>query len=335
MDREGQRMKNSDIISNLPDNITERILARLPIQDAVRTSVLSRNWRYKWTTLPDLVFDARGYHYQWYLRLCRCIIPSHPPTFVGFNDLTYLSLERVFVNNEGFHYLFSKCPKLNALHLLYIDGLDRLNIDYAPKIETLSFVGSLNFCLKNINTPPLIHSTIFFTQLPDMNDNIGNERSVSLINNLNFLSDLRSFTTGSYFLKFLAEGSVTKLLPSTFKNLCDVSFLKLMFEDVDSLSSVLGLITSSPSLRKLVITASRATNSAADHVLETVAEYLEGESRSIGCLMQLRYVEMKYIVGVGPEMELMKLILGKSPSLELMKIAVDETVDVLIGRESK
>ncbi|KAF5945380.1 hypothetical protein HYC85_015608 [Camellia sinensis] len=47
----------SDIISNLPESVKETILACLPIQDAVRTSVLSTKWRYTWTKLPQLVFD--------------------------------------------------------------------------------------------------------------------------------------------------------------------------------------------------------------------------------------------------------------------------------------
>ncbi|KAL7260863.1 hypothetical protein ACSBR1_006516 [Camellia fascicularis] len=51
------RRSTSDIISNLPESVKETILACLPIQDAVRTSVLSRKWRYTWTKLPQLVFD--------------------------------------------------------------------------------------------------------------------------------------------------------------------------------------------------------------------------------------------------------------------------------------
>ncbi|XP_058193485.1 F-box/FBD/LRR-repeat protein At1g13570-like isoform X2 [Rhododendron vialii] len=46
-----------DIISNLPCNVLEKILVCLTIQDAARTSVLSRKWRYRWTTLPQLVFN--------------------------------------------------------------------------------------------------------------------------------------------------------------------------------------------------------------------------------------------------------------------------------------
>ncbi|KAL0366300.1 UNVERIFIED_CONTAM: F-box/FBD/LRR-repeat protein [Sesamum radiatum] len=46
-----------DRISNLPSDITDNILKRLSMRDAVRTSILSRPWRYKWVTIPHLVFD--------------------------------------------------------------------------------------------------------------------------------------------------------------------------------------------------------------------------------------------------------------------------------------
>lgn len=46
-----------DIISNLPLNVLEHILMCLPIRDAVRTGILSSKWRYKWVSIPELVFD--------------------------------------------------------------------------------------------------------------------------------------------------------------------------------------------------------------------------------------------------------------------------------------
>ncbi|GMP58376.1 hypothetical protein CsSME_00022065 [Camellia sinensis var. sinensis] len=47
----------SDIITHLPDDVKETILTCLPLQDAARTSILSRKWRYMWMRLPQLVFD--------------------------------------------------------------------------------------------------------------------------------------------------------------------------------------------------------------------------------------------------------------------------------------
>ncbi|XP_022039205.1 F-box/FBD/LRR-repeat protein At1g13570 isoform X1 [Helianthus annuus] len=46
-----------DIITTLPQAIIETILCLLPIEEAARTSILSKEWRYKWTKIPNLVFD--------------------------------------------------------------------------------------------------------------------------------------------------------------------------------------------------------------------------------------------------------------------------------------
>ncbi|KAF8024308.1 hypothetical protein BT93_F1483 [Corymbia citriodora subsp. variegata] len=50
-------MNELDKISQLPRDVTDQILSRLPIKEAVRTSILSRKWRYKWSSIPQLVFD--------------------------------------------------------------------------------------------------------------------------------------------------------------------------------------------------------------------------------------------------------------------------------------
>ncbi|XP_058183589.1 F-box/FBD/LRR-repeat protein At1g13570-like isoform X2 [Rhododendron vialii] len=49
--------EGKDIISDLPRNIIESILQRMPVRDAARTSILSSKWRYFWTTISQLVLD--------------------------------------------------------------------------------------------------------------------------------------------------------------------------------------------------------------------------------------------------------------------------------------
>ncbi|XP_055805712.1 F-box/FBD/LRR-repeat protein At1g13570-like [Solanum dulcamara] len=46
-----------DVLSNLPENVIDVILMSLPFRDAVRTSILSNIWRYKWCRLPELTLD--------------------------------------------------------------------------------------------------------------------------------------------------------------------------------------------------------------------------------------------------------------------------------------
>ncbi|KAM5564259.1 F-box/FBD/LRR-repeat protein [Rosa sericea] len=46
-----------DRISNLPNEVIDKILSSLPLKDGARTSILSSKWRYKFAMLPRLVFD--------------------------------------------------------------------------------------------------------------------------------------------------------------------------------------------------------------------------------------------------------------------------------------
>ncbi|KAL8267460.1 hypothetical protein R6Q59_004804 [Mikania micrantha] len=45
-----------DRITTLPQSIIETILCLLPVQEAAKTSILSSEWRHKWTKIPKLVF---------------------------------------------------------------------------------------------------------------------------------------------------------------------------------------------------------------------------------------------------------------------------------------
>lgn len=51
------KYSRKDNISDLPQNIIDSILTKLPIRDAVKTSILSTKWRYQWTTMTQLIFD--------------------------------------------------------------------------------------------------------------------------------------------------------------------------------------------------------------------------------------------------------------------------------------
>ncbi|KAL1819161.1 hypothetical protein ACET3Z_014030 [Daucus carota] len=71
-----------DRISELPRNVQETILCFLPIEEAVRTSILSKNWRHCWTMMPHLIFDGGfyermvdklGYHSCTELMAYRCV----------------------------------------------------------------------------------------------------------------------------------------------------------------------------------------------------------------------------------------------------------------------
>ncbi|EYU30169.1 hypothetical protein MIMGU_mgv1a006063mg [Erythranthe guttata] len=53
-----------DMLSELPKEILQRILCLLSQEEAVRTSVLSKPWRYIWRTRPNLVFSDNDNYFR-------------------------------------------------------------------------------------------------------------------------------------------------------------------------------------------------------------------------------------------------------------------------------
>eukprot|EP00257_Ricinus_communis_P014353 XP_015572007.1 F-box/FBD/LRR-repeat protein At5g53840 [Ricinus communis] len=47
----------SDRISELPQDVIDKVLSNLTIKEAVRTSILSKNWKEKWHTIPVITVD--------------------------------------------------------------------------------------------------------------------------------------------------------------------------------------------------------------------------------------------------------------------------------------
>ncbi|KAJ0725173.1 putative F-box domain, FBD domain, leucine-rich repeat domain superfamily [Helianthus annuus] len=68
-----------DYISDLPQSIIETILTKLPLRDAVRTSILSNKWRYKWATLTQLEFDDK------------CVSCNHDRALAEVNLVTFIT----------------------------------------------------------------------------------------------------------------------------------------------------------------------------------------------------------------------------------------------------
>ena len=54
---ESNPFETEDGISSLPDTVLWSILSFLPTKEAVRTSILSKRWKYQWTSLPHITLN--------------------------------------------------------------------------------------------------------------------------------------------------------------------------------------------------------------------------------------------------------------------------------------
>ncbi|XP_026415877.1 F-box/LRR-repeat protein At4g14103-like [Papaver somniferum] len=92
--------KAEDRISNLPDSLLHHILSLLPTRLVARTSILSRRWKYIWTSIPILRF-----------RYDKDSSDPISPTFIDYVDGT----------------LHRRCFSDNDIHKFYLRSSHHLN----------------------------------------------------------------------------------------------------------------------------------------------------------------------------------------------------------------
>lgn len=81
----------ADIVSGLPRNIVNNILERMPVRDAARTSILSRKWRYIWSSHPHVVLHKDFFEHNF--------IRNKPPPFSA-DEFVY-AIEKILLLHSG------------------------------------------------------------------------------------------------------------------------------------------------------------------------------------------------------------------------------------------
>ncbi|KAK3431711.1 hypothetical protein EUGRSUZ_E03702 [Eucalyptus grandis] len=175
-----------DLISALPDAVIHRIFSFLPLQDVVKTSVLSKRWRPTWTTATDLVFNGEilarlrstlDFSSLIDSVLIQCISPTVKRFHVtGFNWLVRLevwvccfSLGRSIrwpclkilvivvsrLSDDILEGIFRGCPVLESLELWSCWGVKNIMID-STSVKNLVLFGLCDSNIQTICAPHLL-----------------------------------------------------------------------------------------------------------------------------------------------------------------------------------
>ncbi|KAF5945385.1 hypothetical protein HYC85_015613 [Camellia sinensis] len=248
---------NSDIISNLPDNILEKILMRLSIQEGVSTIkfslcfsglescpeidplilIVSNNeiqefilliWKGEPYKLPSSLFSC-----QQLKRLnLRCCMIKPPPAFKRFKKLLSLELREIVITGDVLSSLISSCRLLERLTVGCSTSLDCLEID-APRLKFLCCEGHFSsICFKN--TPKLFKVSIYL--LVEMDVPVFKQaRPSKLVTLLGSLPVIDFLRLDYFYIQYMAAGGVPKRLPTTLKSLKTLRLTEICFGELDEI----------------------------------------------------------------------------------------------------
>nr|GEV04350.1 hypothetical protein [Tanacetum cinerariifolium] len=125
-----------DFFSNLPSDIIEIILCFLTTQEAARTSLLSKEWRYRWIKIPKVTFIEDMFQVSADLSVLEHTIYTQHETKMMFIKPKFvyainqvlsmhegpiyefaLSMKNILFETKQFQHLLSNCPLLKTVTL--------------------------------------------------------------------------------------------------------------------------------------------------------------------------------------------------------------------------
>ncbi|XP_071708767.1 F-box/FBD/LRR-repeat protein At1g13570-like [Rutidosis leptorrhynchoides] len=282
-----------DRISNLPQNIIPHILTFLPIRDALRTSIFSRHWRYKWTNIPKLFIDQdliirekKVTFLSEKIKLTNIIfhiLLQHTGPIREFTWLNYLEMH--FEVDQSLKRFLSKCPLLEELHLVKCPLLEKLHL-----IELQG------------------------------NGSIVQEDKLTFFELFNLLPTIKKLSISKHFMKYFVTHDMPPKLPISLVNL-KVLHLGVFFMEQDELLSILCMIKSSPNLTNFYIENQRRHDSRT-----TETETLVLQDCSDLKLDHLDDFKMQNFGNLAVEIDFLKLIVVNSPVLKKVRIEINENI---------
>ncbi|GJX12712.1 F-box/FBD/LRR-repeat protein-like protein [Tanacetum coccineum] len=294
------KFASEDVFDRLPDNVMTNILDCLPIQEAVRTGILSKNWRLKWTMLTQLVFDEDFLEYleekgerKYYGRIISRLLINLKGAITKFDLLIPYESNDYAVDVQDINnwVIFRGFPNLFNLDL------------YKVTFDSHTAGGFLSRC-------PLVE----ILKLWDV-DNMTMTTTFNILKLIRYFPRLQELSLDFSNCKLLADAE--KRVPTTIPCLKSLNLHGIDFSSDIMVSCVIELICGSPNLETLRISAK--------HDYEVPPPALCSSDVDFSKMGQLRLqsVLLVCIGGLKNEECLIKSLLSGSPLLRKMEIHAD------------
>ncbi|KAI3763945.1 hypothetical protein L2E82_13943 [Cichorium intybus] len=345
------RRQRSDRISALPQETIEKILSHMPIRDALRTSILSKKWRYCWTRMPKLVFDDTLVNVSSDIREIKkykLVNAIFHVLLLHTGPILELSL-KIFdtkIDNEIdqiiLHLSLSKNIKkflfdcatygyklplsffsmqgLECIDLMYCKLELPLMFDGFPMLKTLyleDVMITMNMLQQLLTNCPLLEE-LFVIETGQIDIITGN--GCAFVDLFKCLPSIRYLGISKSYMEHLAAGGMPQRLRTSLPRLKFLD-LDVCFQKQDELSSALCVINSSPNLETLFVTMVSNGKESSDTLLDL-------QDYSGLNLDHLKELEITSFHNYASEMEFVKLIMAKSPLLKKAQIELSESISV-------
>ncbi|PWA79308.1 F-box domain, Leucine-rich repeat domain, L domain-like protein [Artemisia annua] len=307
-------LRKKDVISTMPEEVITNILHCLPLQDAVKTSILSKDWKLKWTMITQFVFDKNFYDYLVKTENKHCyqsiisrllfLINGAITKFVLYlphcNEVNVKDINCwiVYLSKNGIkEFTFQDMDEDERLkltsHLFSCRELTHLKLDNCSLRPTYEFGGFRNLLSLDLSNISFGGSTCkeFLTQSP-------------------LLKILKFSFTNTEKISEEAENRVLASLP----RLTTLDLDEINFRNDAVISCVIELIHGFPNLDTL------STKGTYEDAVPLPAACSSEVDFSIMGQLQLLKVTLSCIKGLENEISLIKYLLDCSPLLKKMDI---------------
>uniref|UniRef100_A0A7N1A954 F-box domain-containing protein n=1 Tax=Kalanchoe fedtschenkoi TaxID=63787 RepID=A0A7N1A954_KALFE len=294
-----------DRISDLPSNLLDCILIRMPIRDAVRTSLLSRKWRHRWT----------------HLKLSSCVIQASRQV-TGFSRLTSLEFYRVDVSRGTLETIIGESPLLEKLSLrdCFIEE-DSLLI-YGPELRLLDVQCHFPKALqlqRPLNVVSVTVKQLLVVQVDDSNTS----NLVDFLCHLPVAEDVSLdliCDNEKPFSEIFTSYNIPRKLPVALESMKKLTIEGLSPNEADHISYLLCLIRSSPALTTLELrlcTLQMFVNNVNEEIT------VEAQGRDEASSNSLQTITITHVRGTKHEMMLIKCLISCGVNLKTMHIIGD------------